>query len=111
MNDALQTEVLKPPVTSVGVIGWVKSHLFNGIFNSLLTIATLFLLWKIVPPFVEWAFLRSNWLSSAQACRGIEGACWSVITQNIRFILFGFFPRLILDVIATSSMPFLQGTP
>ena len=80
MNDALQTEVLKPPVTSVGVIGWVKSHLFNGIFNSLLTIATLFLLWKIVPPFVEWAFLRSNWLSSAQACRGIEGACWSVIT-------------------------------
>jgi general L-amino acid transport system permease protein len=92
VSKTIAADVIRPPVTSVGVVGWIKSHLFNGIFNSLLTIATLVLLWKIVPPFVEWAFLRSNWVSSAQACRGIEGACWSVITQNIRFILFGFFP-------------------
>jgi general L-amino acid transport system permease protein len=92
MSEALQGEVLKPPVTSIGVIGWVKGKLFNGVFNSLLTIATLFILWKIVPPFIEWAFLRSNWFSSAQACKGAVGACWSVITQNFRFIIFGFYP-------------------
>jgi general L-amino acid transport system permease protein len=92
MSEAVHTEVLKPPVTSVGVIGWVKNNLFNGVFNSLITIATLFFLWKILPPLFEWVFLRSNWFSSAQACRGIGGACWSVITQNFRFILFGFYP-------------------
>ncbi len=92
MSEALQGEVLKPPVTSIGVIGWIKGRLFNGVFNSLLTIATLFILWKTVPPFIEWAFLRSNWFSSAQACKGAAGACWSVITQNFRFIIFGFYP-------------------
>lgn len=83
---------MKPPVTSVGVAGWVRNRLFNGVFNSLLTIASLFFLWETVPPFIRWAFLRSNWFSPAQACRGIGGACWSVITQNFRFIIFGFYP-------------------
>ncbi len=92
MIEAPYTEPLRPPLTSVGLIGWVRNNLFNGVFNSLLTLATLFFLWKIVPPLFEWMFLRSNWLSSGQVCRGTEGACWSIITQNFRFIIFGFYP-------------------
>ena len=26
-------EEIKPPVTSVGVIGWIRTNLFNNIFN------------------------------------------------------------------------------
>ena len=85
-------EELKPPVTSVGVIGWVKANLFNGWFNSLLTILTLYLLWKVVPPFVRWAFIDSVWTTTGAVCRDVDGACWSIITTNFRFILFGFFP-------------------
>ena len=92
MTEASHTQILRPPATSVGVIGWVKNNLFNGVLSSLLTLGTLIFLWKIVPPFFEWAFLRSNWLTSAQACKGLGGACWSVITQNFRFIIFGFYP-------------------
>ncbi len=85
-------EVLKPPITSVGVIGWVKSNLFNGWFNSLLTIVTLYFLWKVIPPFVRWAFIDSVWHTTGKVCRNTDGACWSIITANFRFILFGFFP-------------------
>ena len=85
-------EYLAPPVTEVGVIGWLRGNLFNSWFNSLLTIAVLLLLWQLVPPFFSWAFIDSVWNSPAEACRDIEGACWSVIPQNISFILFGFFP-------------------
>ena len=85
-------EVLKPPVTSIGVIGWVKSNLFNGWFNSLLTIITLYFLWIVIPPFVRWAFIDSAWHTSGKVCRNIDGACWSIIATNYRFILFGFFP-------------------
>ena len=87
-----QTEELKPPVTSVGIIGWVKSNLFNGVFNSILTIVTLYLLWRIIPPFFRWAFIDSVWHTTGTACRGIDGACWSIIPMNLRFIIFGFFP-------------------
>ena len=87
-----QTETIKPPLTSLGVIGWVKANLFNGVFNSILTIVTLFLLWKIVPPLFRWMFIDSVLNTSGEACRGIDGACWAIIVKNIRFMIFGFFP-------------------
>ena len=92
MEQAVQAEELRPPITSIGVIGWVKNNLFSGVFNSILTIVTLFLLWKVVPPFFRWAFIDSAWHTTGQACRQAAGACWSVISMNYRFILFGFFP-------------------
>ena len=85
-------EEIKPPVTSVGVIGWVRANLFNNTFNSILTLVTLYVLWQIVPAFIRWAIIDAQWFSSAEACRGAEGACWTVIPANIRFILFGFYP-------------------
>ena len=85
-------EDIKPPATNVGVIGWVKANLFNGWFNSLLSILTLFLLYKTVPPLVRWAFIDSVWQASGAGCREAAGACWSVIRANFRFIIFGFYP-------------------
>jgi general L-amino acid transport system permease protein len=83
---------LKPPVTSVGVIGWLRANLFNSLFNSFLTLLVLFFLWKTVPPFVQWAFIDSQWTGTGAECKGAPGACWAVVTSNIRFILFGFYP-------------------
>jgi general L-amino acid transport system permease protein len=88
----IQTGELKPPVTSVGVIGWARNNLFKGWFNSVLTIVTLFLLWKIVPPFFRWAFIDSAWMTTGKGCREVNGACWSIIYTNLRFIIFGFYP-------------------
>ena len=87
-----QADEIKPPLTSIGVIGWIKSNLFNGIFNSVLTILTFFFLLKIIPPLIRWIFIDSLWSSSATDCRSVSGACWSFVSANYRFILFGFFP-------------------
>lgn len=95
MNDISNTEtgdMVKPPVTSVGVIGWVRANLFNNITSSILTLASLYVLGRVVPPFIRWAFINAKWFTSSEACRGADGACWAVIPANIRFILFGFFP-------------------
>ena len=89
----IQTEGLKAPVISIGVLQWIKSNLFNGVFNSILTIVTLFFLYKIIPPFVKWTVIDSFWLSTAEQCRAGDGACWSIIPANIRFIIFGFYPH------------------
>ena len=32
-------------------------------------------------------------MPSGEQCKAGEGACWSVVTANIRFILFGFYPH------------------
>src|SRR5210317_229239 len=87
-----QKEQIRPPVVSVGVIGWIKANLFNGWFNSSLTIVTLFFLWKTAVPFFRWAFIDSVWNTTGQVCHDAGGACWSIISSNFRFILFGFYP-------------------
>lgn len=92
MAQIAQAKVVKPPVTHIGVIGWIKNNLFNGVLNSILTIVTLFFLWKIIPPFIRWAFIDSAWHTTSEACRKGAGACWSIISMNYRFILFGFYP-------------------
>ena len=102
---------LKPPVTEVGVIGWMKANLFNGWFNSALTLLVLYLLWLTVPPLINWALIESSWFSSGDQCKAGEGACWSVVTANIRFILFGFYPhelqwRPLLAVVILVSLLF-----
>jgi general L-amino acid transport system permease protein len=74
------------------ILPWLKENLFNGVFNSIITIVLLFALYKIIPPFIKWAFVDSLWRSTAAACREGNGACWSVITANLRFIIFGFYP-------------------
>lgn len=89
----IQTEGSKAPIIRIGVLQWIKANLFDGVFNSILTIVTLFFLYKVVPPFIKWAFIDSLWFSSAEQCRTGTGACWSIIPVNIRFILFGFYPH------------------
>ncbi|MCD6582813.1 MAG: amino acid ABC transporter permease [Desulfuromusa sp.] len=95
MTEATTTQrvQLKPPVTDVGILGWLRTNLFSTWYNSLLTVIMLLLLVWLLPPLVRWAFIDSLWNSSAEACRDIDGACWSVIPNNIRFIILGFFPQ------------------
>jgi general L-amino acid transport system permease protein len=42
---------------------------------------------------INWALIDSYWFSTSDQCKAGNGACWSVITANIRFILFGFYPH------------------
>jgi general L-amino acid transport system permease protein len=92
-KNSVQTEGMKAPIIRIGVVQWMKANLFNGVVNSILTIVTLLLLYKILPPFVRWAFIDSLWFSTADQCRAGAGACWSLIPANIRFIIFGFYPH------------------
>lgn len=84
---------IKPPAASVGVLGWIRRNLFNGWLNSLLTVIILALLAKTVPPLFKWALVDSHWLPSGSGCQDGQGACWSIITANLRFIIFGFYPH------------------
>jgi general L-amino acid transport system permease protein len=92
MIQGSKSELLKPPIASAGVIGWVRENLFKGWFNSILTLLTIYFLFQVLPPFIKWMFIDSSWMSTAQDCRKSSGACWSIITSNIRFIIFGFYP-------------------
>jgi general L-amino acid transport system permease protein len=93
LSKTIDADHIGPPLTSVGLIGWIRANLFNSVFNSILSLVTLFLLGKVVPPLIRWAFLDSVWMTDSQACKKAAGACWSIVSSNFRFILFGFYPQ------------------
>ncbi len=83
---------MKPPATEAGIFGWIKKNLFNGVFNSLATIVIIAFAVQVLPQFIQWALIDSVWFTSGQECHEAKGACWSIVTQNIRFNVFGYYP-------------------
>jgi general L-amino acid transport system permease protein len=83
----------KAPPPPGGVLPWMQQNLFNGWFNSLLTVVLLaFLLW-VVPPLLNWLFFQAMWRpATPEECRAAEGACWSFLHEKLRQILFGRYP-------------------
>ena len=72
---------------------WLRANLFSGWPSALATLAIAWLAWKLVPPFVDWAFVEAVWRSpNSGACREAQGACWAFIGEKHRFMLFGTYP-------------------
>jgi len=73
---------------------WLRENLFSSWPNAMATLVILWLLWRLVPPLVDWAFLDAVWSApDSRPCRAQgAGACWALITERHRFILFGTYP-------------------
>jgi general L-amino acid transport system permease protein len=87
-------EPLKPPAGSLGILGWLRANLFNGPFNTILTLLAAWIIFSTVPGFIDWALVHAHWsAATGKDCTAQgPGACWAFIGEKWRFILFGRFP-------------------
>jgi general L-amino acid transport system permease protein len=77
------------------LLEWLRGRLFFSWSSSIATLIILYLAWNMVPPLIDWAFVRAVWAPrNAALCRAVigDGACWAFIAEKYRFILFGTFP-------------------
>ena len=81
------------PVNTEGVIPWMRSNLFGDARTTAATFIFGGLMLWFIPQFIDWAIFRAYWLADSDACRaeGV-GACWGVITEKYRLIIFGRYP-------------------
>ena len=78
------------------VLRWLRANLFSSITSSIITLLLLALIARMLIGFVQWGILDAVWSvpgNNTSACRAIRGigACWAVIPEKIRFILFGSY--------------------
>jgi general L-amino acid transport system permease protein len=79
------------------VLRWLRTNLFSSIPNAILSVVLLAILAKGIFSFVQWGIANAVWLtppndsSACRAARGL-GACWAIIPEKYRFILFGTYP-------------------
>ena len=91
------------PSSSVGLIHWVRQNLFSNWINSLLTVLVIYILYKIIPPLIEFAFVHSVWsgedraVCSTEAQGGVRpdgwfGACWAYVDAYFNQFIYGRYP-------------------
>lgn len=82
-----------PPTEKIGILRWLRRNLFNSPFNSVLTIICLALVAYWALAFVEWGILNAVFdTDDHNVCRQASGACWAVIGEKHRPMLFGVYP-------------------
>lgn len=84
---------LPPPLTSVGIVGWLRQNLFSTPLNTLLTLGAFYLLYRLLPPMVNWTLLDADWFGTGrEACSG-DGACWVFVQLRFLHFMVGFYPE------------------
>lgn len=83
---------LPPPVSSVGVIGWLKKNLFSTLPDSILTLLGLYLLYQTIPPTLNWALFQADWVGTTKDACTSDGACWVFVSVRFKQFMFGFYP-------------------
>jgi general L-amino acid transport system permease protein len=101
----VRTEMLPQqaaPLGERGAVKWVRENLFSGLFNTILTllgIAVVFYLMRALLPWLLNGVWDANSLSecraiiAAKAGEGASGACWALIRERWHQWLFGFYPQ------------------
>ena len=92
----------QPPLSVAGPVAWLRKNLFSGWLSTAVTLLLGYLLIRWAIGFFDWGILNAIWTvpaaadgrPDAAACRAAmgSGACWAVIGDKYRFILFGPYP-------------------
>ena len=87
-------EARPAPIRTEGLLPWVRKNLFGNLPSAVVTLGMLGLLLWLLPKLFGWAVLHAVVAPNSdqcQAARGV-GACWGVITEKYRLIIFGRYP-------------------
>jgi len=89
----------RPPLLSAGPVAWMRANLFNSWWSTAVTLALGYLLIRWAIGFVDWGLIHAVWTVptkangqvDASACLAAKGtgACWAVVADKWRFMMFG----------------------
>ncbi len=87
------------PTKPKGPIAWLACNLFNSPMSTLITLMMILAIGALIIPLINWAVVNAVWtvagnsIEDTAICRAESaGACWAVIGEKYRFILFGLYP-------------------
>ena len=96
-NSFVRYEMLEeraPPVGEGGVLKWVRENLFSSVFNTIMTIIAVWVIYSITVGVAPW-FLNGVWnAETTRECYeildGVNGACFAVLQERFPQLIYGF---------------------
>jgi general L-amino acid transport system permease protein len=95
MTDTYKPIASRPsPVRTTGAIPWMRANLFGDWKSIVGTVIVIGLAVRYLPEVLNWALLQAVFRPDADACQAARGtgACWGVIAEKYRVIIFGRYP-------------------
>ena len=82
------------PVNTEGVGPWIKRNLFSNLPSTVTTLLLLSLAAWYLPQLLNWGLFKAVFEPSFEQCQAARGmgACWGVVTEKYRLIIFGRYP-------------------
>lgn len=86
-----------PPLSTRGLVGWLRANLFNSIGNSILTVLFGLLAAYTIYGFLKFTAFDATWVGlDREAClrKGGQaaGACWPMISERLAYFVYGSYP-------------------
>lgn len=84
------------PVSETSVMGWMHKNLFSSVFNSLLSVFMLFIIYLTVSGVYTWGFADATMIAdNRRECydNSLTGACWAGVFDWLDNIFYGRYPR------------------
>ncbi|MDO7699664.1 MAG: ABC transporter permease subunit, partial [Planktomarina temperata] len=83
-----------PPITERGMVKWIRENLFSSMFNTIMTLISLWVIYSIIAGFAPW-FINGVWnANSVRECYdildGASGACFAVLKERFPQLFYGF---------------------
>lgn len=108
-------QVRPSPIRAGSISSRVKQGLFNNAHNSVLSIVFLVALGYAGWHAFSWAVFDAVWYADdPNLCKDAVGACWAIVGEKYRLILFGTFPyeehwRAFLAVVLIIALSIVSG--
>lgn len=83
---------LPPPSTAIGPVAWVRKHLLSSPLNIFLTVFSLYILYLVIPPVLQWGFIDATWTGASKKACTAGGACWAFVDVYFKQFMYGLYP-------------------
>ncbi|CTQ53846.1 Inner membrane amino-acid ABC transporter permease protein YhdY [Roseibium album] len=92
-----EAPLLPAPISTTGIIGWMRQNLFSSISNTILTAIGIVIAYWMIAPFIQFAFIDAVWSGeNREACLPEEGvhagACWAYVKAYFPQFIYGRYP-------------------
>ncbi|MBL8306038.1 MAG: amino acid ABC transporter permease [Rubrivivax sp.] len=82
------------PVKTEGFVPWLRANLFANPMSAATTLVLLVGAAGFAPTALDWLIFKAVWSANLEACNAVRGsgACWGVVAEKYRVIVFGRYP-------------------
>jgi general L-amino acid transport system permease protein len=91
-----------PRAATSGPWHWAKTNLFNSWWSTAITLLLAYVVLRFIASFLAWGVIHAIWsvpytpqgIADTSVCQNAKGvgACWAIIPDKYRLILFGRYP-------------------